>query len=159
MKKSDGPAVRSSSTREREGGPVLRSPSPSPRRGSLGGFTLIEVLVALVVTVSALAIISQGLTTGGRASVGSQNTTKAAMLAQRIMTGLETAELSLDGGDSKAFDDEPDFSYETLSVSDPDEAGLVDVTVTIRWKEREEERTFVLMRIMRDKTATATTNP
>ena len=123
-----------------------------------GGFTLIEVLVALVVTVSALAIISQGLTTGGRASVISQNATKAAMLAQRVMTGLETGEISLDAGDSKAFDDEPDFSYETLSVPDPDEAGLIDVTVTVKWKEtKDEERRFDLMRLMRDKSATAAT--
>jgi prepilin-type N-terminal cleavage/methylation domain-containing protein len=139
---------------EKNGGPVPRS---AGARGREGGFTLIEVLVALVVTVSALAIISQGLTTGGRASVISQNTTKAAMLAQRIMTAIETGELSIDGGDSKAFDDEPDFAYETLSVPDPDEPGLVDLTVTIKWKEREEDRRYDLMRLMRDKTATATT--
>ena len=32
------------------------------------GFTLVEVLVALVVTVAALTILAQGFTTGARAS-------------------------------------------------------------------------------------------
>lgn len=120
------------------------------------GFTLVEVLVALVVTVSALAILSQGLLTGGRASVISQNGTRAAILAQRVMAGLETGEIPISSGGSQTFDDEPDFAYEVLSAPDPDESVLYDVTVTIRWKEREEDRTFVLMRIMRDPLATTT---
>ena len=121
------------------------------------GFTLIEVLVALVVAVAALGLIAQGLTTGARASTISQYSTRAAMLAQRIMTGLETAELALDSSQGKTFDDEPDFAYET--ASEPDETGLSFVTVTIKWKEREQDRTFVLTRLMRDKTSTTTTNP
>lgn len=121
------------------------------------GFTLIEVLVALVVTVSALAILSQGLLTGGRASVISQNETRAAMIAQRVIAALETGEISAGSGGGQSFDDEPDFTYETIAAPDPDEASLDDVTVTVRWKEREEERTFVLMRLMRNPTAAATT--
>jgi prepilin-type N-terminal cleavage/methylation domain-containing protein len=134
---------------------------PAPLRRAAAGFSLVEVLVALVVTVAALSIISQGLMTGGRASLVAQNATTAAMLAERIMTGLETGDLSLGGGDSKAFDDEPEFTYETQSVPDPDEPGLNFVTVTIVWKEREEDRTYVLGRLMRDKAAAAAagTNP
>ena len=122
------------------------------------GFTLIEVLVALVVTVVGLSVVAQGLTTASRASTVSQNATRAAILAQRIITGLETGEISLDTGGSKTFDDEPEFAYETLSVPDPDESGLDVVTVTIKWKERNQEnRSYVLMRLMRDKTAIPTT--
>ncbi len=129
----------------------------SLKRVSAAGFTLIEVLVAMVVAVAALGVIAQGLTTGARASTISQNATRAAMLAQRIMTDLETAEIALDSSEGKAFSDEPDFAYETRS--EPDEAGLSFVTVTIKWREREQDRTFVLTRLMRDKTATTTTNP
>jgi len=130
-------------------------------RSRRGGFTLIEVLVALVVTVSALAIIAQGLTTGGRSSIVSQNATRAALIAERVITGLETGEIDLTASTSSSFDDEPDFSYEVLSFQDPLVTGLDDVTVTIHWTERGEPRTYVVMRIMKDPTATPapTTTP
>ena len=145
--------------------PKSRVPSPgSSARGSVGsgraaGFTLIEVLVALVVTVAGLAIVAQGFTTAARASTVSQNATRAALLAQRVMTGLETGEITLGAGSSQSFDDEPDFAYETLAVPDPDGTELDVVTVTIKWREREQDRAYVLMRMMRDKTATTTSNP
>lgn len=136
----------------------LAPPKRRSRRRE-GGFTLIEVLVALVVTVVGLSIVAQGFTTASRASTLSQNTTRAAILAQRVMTGLETGEISLDSSESKTFDDEPEFAYETLSISDPDETGLDVVTVTIKWKERGlEDRSYVLVRLMRD-TSSTTSNP
>jgi prepilin-type N-terminal cleavage/methylation domain-containing protein len=124
------------------------------------GFTLIEVLVALVVTVAALGIIAQGLTTGARASVISQNATRAAMLAQQVVAGLETGEIAMGSSASEAFEDEPDFSYETLSTADPDNPGLNYVTITVKWTEREQDRTYVLTRLMKDRpSSTNTSNP
>ena len=49
------------------------------------GFTLIEVLVALVVAVAAMSLLAQGFTTGARASTTAQHATRAALLAQRSM--------------------------------------------------------------------------
>ncbi len=60
------------------------------------GFTLVEVLVALVVTVAALTILAQGFTTGARASTVSQNETRATLLAHQVLTDLELGELSID---------------------------------------------------------------
>ena len=57
------------------------------------GFTLIEVLVALVVAVAAMALLSQGFTTGARASTTAQFATRAALLAQRVVTDFETGVL------------------------------------------------------------------
>ena len=122
------------------------------------GFTLVEVLLALVVTVSALAILSQGLMTGGRASSSAQNGTRAALVAERVIAGLETGEITLTSTSSQSFDDEPTFLYDIQYDQDPDYTTLDDVTVTVRWKEQEQERTFVLMRILRDPTATASTS-
>jgi len=50
------------------------------------GFTLIEVLVALVVAVAAMTLLSQGFSTGARASTSAQYATRAAILAQRVIT-------------------------------------------------------------------------
>ena len=123
------------------------------------GFTLIEVLVALVVAVAAMALLAQGFTTGARQSVASQYTTRAALLAQRVITDLETGYLPSDTNQNGTFDDEPDFTYDTLSET-PDfttVSNLMKVTVNIRWKERNVEQTFVLVRLLRTGWTTGTT--
>lgn len=120
------------------------------------GFTLIEVLVAVVVTVASVAILAQGFSTGARAASVSQNTTKAALFAQRVLTDFEIGVLPITTGTNGAFDDDPDFTYETTSETGV-VTGLYKITVTILWKERNQDRSFVLTRLMRDKTATTTT--
>jgi len=133
-------------------------------RKAAGGFTLIEVLVAMVVAVAAMAILAQGFSTGARASATSQNATRAAMLAQQVMTGLETGELILTQNNSGAFDDDPDFHYETTStvydtpVNGTTMTGLNNVTVTIKWDEQGQERTYVLLRLMRDRPTAASSS-
>ena len=113
-----------------------------------------EVLVALVVAVAALTLLSQGFMTGARASTSSQFSTRAALLAQRVLTDFETGQLSLSSSQNGRFDDEPDFSFE--SKSDTGEVtGLVKLTITVKWQERNQDRTFVLTRLMRERTTTA----
>lgn len=114
-----------------------------------GGFTLIEVLVALVVTVAALTVLAQGFTTGGRASVGAQAATRAALVAQRVIAELETTALPLSQSNRGSYPEEPDFTYETRSEAG--EPGLTLVTVTVRWNDREREQTYVLTRFMRER--------
>jgi prepilin-type N-terminal cleavage/methylation domain-containing protein len=116
------------------------------------GFTLIEVLVALVVAVAAFSVIAQGFTTGGRASVGAQQATKAATLASRLLVDLETGEIPIDSSRAGKFDDEPGFSWDVRS--EPDEPGLRYLTVTVRWTDRVDERSFVLVRLLRERTQT-----
>lgn len=116
------------------------------------GFTLVEVLVALVVTVAALTVLAQGFTTGARASVISQNATRASLLAQRVLTDLETAEVPVDQGHAGVFDDEPDFRFEVLSETS-EEPGVNVVRIAVFWIERNAERTYVLTRLIRERTA------
>ena len=124
-------------------------------RRSRSGLTLIEVLVAMVVAVAAMGILAQGFTTGARASMASQNATRAALLAQQVVTELETGELVLTQSNSGDFPDDPEFSFDTTTDVYNDALGTVTglntVTVTVRWKERGQEREFVLMRLMRDR--------
>jgi prepilin-type N-terminal cleavage/methylation domain-containing protein len=121
------------------------------------GFTLIEVLVALVVAVAALSLISQGFMTGARASSTSQNATRAALYAQRVLTDFETGALSAGSTQSGSFDDDPDFSYET-QFSTGEVTGLTKITVTVKWKERNDDRKYELVRLLRDRTSTTTTS-
>lgn len=116
------------------------------------GFTLVEVLVALVVAVAAMALLSQGFTTGARASSAAQKATRAALLAQRVLTDIETGVLPLDASASGTFEDEPDFAYETSAA--PDLPGLTLLTVSVKWDDRGEERRYVLTRLMRARPTT-----
>ena len=119
---------------------------------SSSGFTLIEVLVALVVAVAAMSLVSQGLSTGARASTPSQFTTRSALFAPRILTALESGARTLGQTPSGKFEDDGDFSWEARSETQ--EQGLYEVTVTIKWEERSQKRDFVLKRLLRERTAT-----
>ena len=120
--------------------------------GSRSGFTLIEVLVAMVVAVAAFSIIAQGFSTGGRAAAASQASTQAVVLAQRVLADLEAGAIAADASTSGDFSDAPDFKYSTSSAAD--EPGLRLVTVTVKWTEQNQERTYVLTRLLRERTRT-----
>jgi prepilin-type N-terminal cleavage/methylation domain-containing protein len=120
------------------------------------GFTLIEVLVALVVAVAAMTLLAQGFSTGARASTTAQYATRAAILGQRVITDLETGAVSPDGNQSGAFEDEPDFSYQTASETG-EVTGLNKITVTVKWQERNQDRQYVLVRLLRTGSGTAST--
>lgn len=116
------------------------------------GFTLIEVLVALVVTVAAISILAQGFTTGARASAVSQNETRAALLAQQVLTDFETGELSLNQSQAPPLEDDVEFTCETSS--EPYEiTGVTLLTIRIKWEERGQERVYELVRLMRERPA------
>ena len=120
--------------------------NPASRRA----FTLIEVLVALVVVTAGLTIIAQGFLTGGRASVASQHGTIAAWLAESKMAELESGILTTQTSGSGSFEpDQPDFSWEA-DIQSTSTSGLVQVTLTVTWKERNEDRSFALVRLMKE---------
>ena len=124
------------------------------RRGPETGFTLVEVLVAMVVAVAAFSILAQGFTTGGHAAAAARSTTTAAVLAQRVLCDLEAGVLAPDQSSAGGFDDEPDFTWSVASAAD--EPGLRLLTVTVSWNEMNQERSFVLTRLLRDRTSTTT---
>ena len=128
------------------------------------GFTLIEVLVAMVVMVAAVAILAQGFSTGARASLLSEKSMRASLLAQRVITGFELGLLDLSSNQAGGFDDDPDYTYETTSeVPTPSgtttdgityTTGLTKLTVTIKCDDRGRERTYTLTRLMRARPST-----
>ena len=116
------------------------------------GFTLVEVLVAMVVAVAAFSILAKGFATGGRAASASRAGTTAAVLAQRVLCDLETGVLAPDQSSSGAFDDEPDYKWSLTSAAD--DPGLRLLTVTVTWTEQNQERSYVLTRLLRERTST-----
>lgn len=129
--------------------------SPGLRKAPFGrpaGFTLIEVLVALVVVTTALTVVAQGFLTGGRASVASQHETVAVFLAESKMAEIDLGIVSTQSSTSGTFEPEqPDFAWKT-EVETTTVTGLTKLTLTVTWKEREEERTFALTRLIMERT-------
>jgi len=115
------------------------------------GFTLAEVLVSLVIVTSALMILSQGFLVGGQASSSSQRTTVAAMLAEGKMAEIEAGIQPFNASTSGTFDDQPDYAW-SLRPESATPAGLSKVTLQVTWKEREQSRSFVLVRLLRERT-------
>ena len=116
-----------------------------------GAFTLIEVLVAMVVAVAAFSVMAQGFALGGRASVAAQLTTRAAVLAGRVLADVEIGEIAADRSAGGVFDDEPDFRWDLDSRTD--DPGLLRLTITVRWSDHGQERTYALVRLWRERTA------
>jgi prepilin-type N-terminal cleavage/methylation domain-containing protein len=116
------------------------------------GFTLTEVLVALVITATALVIIAQGFSAGAQASTSSQRLTRAVMLAEGKMTEFETGEIALSSAPSGDFKpDYPDFSWS--STIESGSFGSYHVTVTVTWSERGEPQTYSLARVLTERPA------
>lgn len=96
-----------------------------------GGFTLVEVLLALVIVGASILIISQGLASSSRASAVSQETTAAAQLAAQKMAEVEAGAIDYSRGSSGTV--EP-FTWQVI----PGTSSATDlflVTVKITWKE------------------------
>ena len=124
------------------------------RRASRAGFTLAEVLVAMVVLSSGLLIISQGFLTGGTASVRAQQLTIASNLADAKMAEIEAGIVPFTAGANGTFEleGEPDYSW-TLTPESTATTGLTKLTLTVKWKERNEDCTFDLVRLITERKA------
>ena len=115
------------------------------------GFTLLEVLVTLVILGTVLAVVAQGFTWGGRATGEAAQESLADMLADMKISELETGEVSLMQGDSGDFEEYENFRYEIETDADEENEGLYSVSVSIFYKEGEEERSYVLHRLIRER--------
>ena len=73
-----------------------------------------------------------------------------------MLTDFETGALTAGSTQSGTFDDDPDFSYETQFATG-EVTGLTKITVTVKWKERNDDRVYELVRLLRDRTSTTTT--
>lgn len=117
------------------------------------GFTLVEVIVALVIMAGAIAILAQGFLAGGAASINAQNETAAAHLASSKMAELEAGILPLNIGQTGSVEEREGWTWDIASEAQASPAGLYRIAVTIRWEESAGERAYRLVRFMRERPA------
>ena len=125
----------------------MRNSTPSPRRG----LTLYEVLLALAIAVSSLAVLSQHLSTGTSAAAMSNLRSEAARLAEsklnEVLSGVETTTAGV--LDSSV---EGDWTWQMTSQAGLPHVDTIAIEIVV---ERTEENgsdpvRFTLRRIVRD---------
>jgi len=112
-----------------------------PARGSEGGFTLLEVLVALVILGVAVVSLMQLSSRSLRLVKTSGDYQQAVLLADRIATQSQPTDEGTDGGQEGPFVWErrvalvamPDALQPTETIPGRDPAKLFAVTIDVRW--------------------------
>lgn len=146
--------------------------SPGRPVGDVGGhgegFTLIEVVVALVIFALAFGILAQIIQTGFRQSTLADDTTTATLIARsqlarigvdlplqvgeregdagddfRWRTAVQLVDVASPGGDAPPADDGPPLDEEADDGGDEGIA-LYEVAVTVAWGAAQDERSLTL---------------
>jgi hypothetical protein len=67
-----------------------------------------------------------------------------------VLTEFETGQLSMSSGQNGTLPDEPDYPFETRSDTG-EVTGVTKLTITVKWKERNQDRSYVLTRLLRER--------
>jgi general secretion pathway protein I len=111
------------------------------RRTSRGGFTLIEVLVALVLMGIVLPIAMRGATLAMRAASTARHRAEAATLGEAKLTEM-VAQGDWQSGNTQG-DFAPDFpQYQWQLQSAQRDLDVTELQLTVTWKERGADRSI-----------------
>lgn len=121
------------------------------RRRRRGGFTLVEVLVAIVL----FAIVATGLTAFAvqsiRRTADTRGSTGAVLLAQRELENLRSLEYDdIAGGISTANLNGQEYTITTAADVDSPAPNMTQIRVTVTWDAPLGERNYVLETILTD---------
>jgi type IV pilus assembly protein PilV len=117
-----------------------------------GGFTILELLIALTVLIIGLTGIMALQMTSMRAAAYSRHATEASVLAEDKMEALRTAPLvagtTVEGPmDAQGLDDAEGLYTRTIAIVD--NGVLATIEVKVEWKERGEEDHSITVRTQR----------
>jgi prepilin-type N-terminal cleavage/methylation domain-containing protein len=120
------------------------------------GFTLLEVLLAMVVLGIAIVGIAQGFAIGLRANVIARDTTTAMSLARIKLAELDAGLIGVTQDDEGTFEDygEPDFAW-SIDSNTSELPGLYEITLRVTWPERGGTRDYTVVQWMLDRQAGA----
>ncbi len=97
-----------------------------------GAFTLLEVILALAILAGALATLGELIRNAVRNADGARDLMRAELLAETIMSQVQSGELALGAASSTPCDDDPNYVYSIDVDSTPESlTALTKVTVTV----------------------------
>lgn len=120
-------------------------PFASKRRG----LSLIEVLLAIALLGTSMAIIYQLIGVGYRSAMETQLYTDAAILVDSKMAEVASGVLELESVSQMTIEEAPDWLY-SVQVGDSDQAGLLVVTVTVERADGADPIEISVVRYMAD---------
>lgn len=112
------------------------------------GFTLVEVLLAMVIAVVLLTVIGSAMGTAHRTVTGAERRAGAVRVAERRLAELESGELTLTQSAQQAVcEEDPLYAWSLEAAGTGD---LRDITIRVTWTETGREL-FSVVRLFRDR--------
>lgn len=119
-----------------------RRPTLPPLPSKARGFTMVEILVAMVFMAIVMPIAVQGVLVANRLGTVAQRKRVAARLAENLLTDLALTNDWTDRAQNDVFEDYPGYRWEMESEEweqDPDNDELFLVTVIVFFQVQERE--------------------
>ena len=127
--------------------PAFRTPHSALKNG----FTLLEVMVALLIIATSFVVLLHTRNQSVTAADYAKRTTVATLLASERMSEIEQEDFPDTGEDGSNFgDDYPEYRWET-TVSDTAYENIKEVKVEVLWGEEGSERSIGLVNYVRKK--------
>ncbi|HEY2882103.1 MAG TPA: prepilin-type N-terminal cleavage/methylation domain-containing protein [Pirellulales bacterium] len=116
-----------------------------------GGFTLLEVILALAILAGAIAIIGELVHVGLRSAQQARDLTRAEMVAESVVSEVVSGWIGTGGTQNTPYDDDPRWLY-SISTESGSQQGLLVLTVTVvrDLPEQQHPVSFTLKRWMID---------
>jgi prepilin-type N-terminal cleavage/methylation domain-containing protein len=117
------------------------------RRRTDGGFTLLEVIVAMTLFAAGIVMVFQLFSGAIRLSAGSRDASESAIYARQRMEEALLAPNPVEGKEEGAFGEKYRWELDTAFVPQGEEETQYDeirLRVTIRWMDGEDERSVDL---------------
>lgn len=124
---------------------LRKSSWPRTAFGVCEGFTLLEVMIAVGILAIGLVVLLQAHTVNLKMIAHSQLSTRAILLAEKRIAGIEGRRPGTGGEREGNFEEFPEFYWRELitpvKIGDKELSGLSRVEVVVSWEEgmREEE--------------------
>ncbi len=120
-----------------------------PRASPPGGFTLLEVLLALFIIGAAAVLLVEGYTQNLRAINANRLDTTLALLAQWKMSEIAAGMVPIEMHEEGTFEEDGYPDYQWLIETTPTETpGLSEVSVAVRPAGEQSDRQFTLHRLV-----------
>ncbi len=120
------------------------------RRKARGGFSILEVVVALSIAAIVLPVLIRAFSQGTRNQALIENRTTALYLLKLRMSEIEMLGELEAGTEEGEFGTNSRFRWSS-DTAESDTEGLYEVTVTVYWQERGQEKSVQLTTYIADK--------
>jgi type II secretory pathway pseudopilin PulG len=120
-------------------------------RNTPRGISLLEVVIALAIFLTATTIIGQLVSTGSQAAIGAQLKAEAARRCETVMSEAIGGVVPLESTGDVAFEDDPMWTW-SLTISDAPVTDLVQIEARVTRQTRvgQPPATMALIRWIRD---------